>query len=127
MTIEFYKAGTLIPKSWYTLTFEEGNSLADYPDMKFQFIKDANVFEIGDKRYVQAVKPVKHHGKARDKFDVIAMTGLEGAHGHLHFSCVMLRHEQNMLAVVWGNLNKKLNPILIAIRANYSKPQLRAA
>ena len=114
MSKKFYKAGTPIPESWYTLTFKDGYSLADYPNMKFQFIKDAYVLEIGGKRYAQAVKPVKNQSKARDRFDVIGITGVENA--KLDFPCVMLTYEHNMLAIVGKGLFDKPNKLLLAVR-----------
>jgi len=124
--MKLYKAGTLIPESWYTLTFKDGYSLADYPDMKFQFIKDANVLEINDMRYVQAVRPVRNQSdKARDRRDVIGITGVENA--HLDFPCVMLTYEHDMMKIIWDDLNKRLNKLLLAMRKSYKRLPLRAA
>ena len=118
MFIELYKAGTPIPESWYTLTFKDGYSLADYPDMTFQFIKDANVLEIGGKRYAQAVKAIKNKSKTRDKFDVIGITGV--ANAKLDFPCVMLTYEHNMMKIVAKDLFSKSNKLLLAIRKTYN-------
>ena len=126
MNTKLYKAGTKIPESWYTLTFKEGYSLADYLTMEFKFIKDANVLEIGGKRYAQAVTPIKNTNKAKDKFDVIGITGVSELNAILDFPCVMLRYEHNMMAVIWNNINK-LNKILIAIRKSFHPLPLRAA
>ena len=110
---KLYKAGTPIPESWYTLTFEEGCSC---PDMVFQFIKDAHVLEIGGKRYAQAVEPVKNQGKARDKFDVVGITGTGLESAKLDFPCVMLRYEHDMMAIVGKGLFDKPNKLSLAIR-----------
>ena len=119
MFIELYKAGTPIPESWYTLTFKNGYSLADYPDMVFQFIKDANVLEIGGKRYAQAVEPVKNQDKSRDKFDVIGILGVTEMQAKLDFPCVMLTYEHDMMKIVAKDLFSQSNKLLWAIRKTY--------
>ena len=114
MSKKLFKAGTPIPESWYTLTFKDGYSLDDYPNMKFQFIKNAYILEMNGKRYAQAAEPVKTQSTARDKFDVIAVTGVDNA--QLDFRCVMLTYEHDMLAIVGKEIFDKPNKLLSAIR-----------
>lgn len=111
---KLYKAGTTVPESWYTLTFKEGYSLEDYPDMKLQFIKDAYVLEINGKRYAQAAEPVKNQSKARSKFDVIAITGVTNA--KLDFPCVMLTYEHDMMEIIGKELLDKPNKLSLSVR-----------
>ena len=114
---KLYKAGTTVPESWYTLTFKEGYSLADYPNVKLQFIKDAYVLEINGKRYAQAAEPVKNQVKARDKFDVIGVAGVDNQlHAKLDFPCVMLTYEHDMMEIIGKELLDKPNKLLMAIK-----------
>lgn len=111
-----YAAGTPIPSDWYTLTYNEGYSKADYPSMKFQFIKDTYITEIAGKRYAQPVRPLTRaemKSNDRTRFDVIGITGIVEA--RLDFPCTMLKYEHDLLAIVWKELDKP-NKVFIAIR-----------
>ena len=111
-----YKTGTPIPESWYTLTYNKGYSQADYPDMKFQFVKDTYITEIAGKRYAQPVRPLTRtemKSNDRTRFDVIGITGIVEA--RLDFPCTMLKYEHDLLAIVWKELDKP-NKVFIAIR-----------